>query len=270
MLWFGQQQDTATAMLVDFQELARRMLADYDARTPGQLFAEARDLTTVQAYALQAEIARLREQRGEKVIGYKIGCASRAIQQQLGIQEPIFGRIFDTGGFASGVRLSHARFANLAIEGELAVRLATNLSDSPRLDENDRDAIESIFPVIELHDYRLSSSPPCCQELIARNGLHAGFVVGEPPHGGPSDRLRRLAILVNDRRIDESGEPWTMDGPIASLRWLAARLEKCGLRLSRGQVILTGSALPLYPVGPHSRVVVEAPPLGRSCVEIDS
>ena len=60
-------------MVVDLREMARRMLADYDARTPGQLFAEPLDLTTVQAYALQAEIARLREERGERVIGYKVG-----------------------------------------------------------------------------------------------------------------------------------------------------------------------------------------------------
>jgi 2-keto-4-pentenoate hydratase len=63
------------------QELARQMLADYDARTPGQLFGEPLDLTTVQAYALQAEIARLRQQRGERVIGYKVGCTSPAVQQ---------------------------------------------------------------------------------------------------------------------------------------------------------------------------------------------
>ena len=66
-------------------ELARRLLADYDARTPGRFFGEPLDLTTVQAYALQAEIARLRGQRGEKVIGYKVGCTSAAVQQQLGI-----------------------------------------------------------------------------------------------------------------------------------------------------------------------------------------
>ena len=83
-------------MVVDLQELAQRMLADYDARTPGQLFGGPLDLTTAQAYALQAEIARLREQRGEKVIGYKVGCTSRPIQTQLGVKEPIFGRLFDT------------------------------------------------------------------------------------------------------------------------------------------------------------------------------
>ena len=63
-------------MVVDLQELAQRMLADYDARTPGSFVGEPVDLTTAQAYALQTEVARLREQRGEKVIGSKVGgCA---------------------------------------------------------------------------------------------------------------------------------------------------------------------------------------------------
>src|SRR5262245_10730705 len=105
-------------MAIDLQELARRILADYDDGAPCLVFGEPLDLTTVQAYALQAEIARLREARGEQVIGYKIGCTSSVIQRQLGIQEPIYGRVFDTGQVASGTRLSHATYANLAVEGE--------------------------------------------------------------------------------------------------------------------------------------------------------
>ena len=83
---------------------------DYDVRTPGVRSDELTDLTTVQAYALQAEIARLRERRGENVIGYKVGCTSKSIQVQLGVQEPIFGRIFDTGiviPSGRGVSLGH-------------------------------------------------------------------------------------------------------------------------------------------------------------------
>ncbi len=203
------------------------------------------------------------------MIGYKIGCTSRAIQQQLGIHEPIFGRIFDTGCLASGVRLWHADYANLAVEGELAVRLGPDLSDPMLAGEACWDEIESIFPVIELHNYVLRSPRSCCQELIATNGMHTGFVVAEQPHGGPLVRVQNLAILVNDETVGGSGEPWTMGDPIASLRWLAARLGECGLRFSRGQVILTGSPMPLYPVAPGYRVVVEAPPLGRCCVEVD-
>ena len=83
----------------ELRRMALCMLADYDARTPGELFSRPVDLTIPESYVLQSEIARLREQRGEKIIGYKIGCTSKAIQQQLGVGEPIFGRIFDTGCF---------------------------------------------------------------------------------------------------------------------------------------------------------------------------
>ncbi len=255
-------------MTADLHLLARRLLADYDAGIPGELFAEPIDLTIHQAYALQAEIARLREARGERVIGYKIGCTSPAVQSQLGIGEPIFAPLFDTGRHESGGRLSHARFANLAVEGELAVRLATDLSHSPATREADLEAIESIFAVIELHHCALRSPNPCPQELIARNGMHAGFVLAEQPRGGPAVLVQDLTVLLNGEKVGVSDAPWTMAGPIASLGWLAARLAEHGLHLSRNQVVLTGSPLPLYPVGPGSRVVVEAPPLERVSIEI--
>lgn len=53
------------------QRMALCMLADYDARTPGELFSRPVDLTIPQSYELQSEIARLREERGEKIIDDK-------------------------------------------------------------------------------------------------------------------------------------------------------------------------------------------------------
>src|SRR4029077_19685987 len=114
-------------LTVDLHNLAQRQLADFDARTPNRMFREAIDLTTAQAYELQDAVARLRERRGEKIIGYKVGCTSAAIQQQLGISEPIFGRLFETGCHASGGQLSCGDYANPAVEGEYAVRLARDL-----------------------------------------------------------------------------------------------------------------------------------------------
>src|SRR5882724_11687929 len=140
-------------LTADLQELAARQLADFDARTPNRMFYESVDLTTAQAYELQDEVTRLRERRGEKIIGYKVGCTSAAIQQQLGISEPIFGRLFKTGCHATGVRLSSNDYANPAVEGEYAVRLARDLPGSPLSDQQYGQAVQEIFPVIELHHY---------------------------------------------------------------------------------------------------------------------
>jgi 2-keto-4-pentenoate hydratase len=216
-------------------------------------------------------VGRLREQRGEKVIGYKVGCTSKTIQEQLGVEGPIFGRIFDTGCFRSPARLSHGRYCHLAVEGELAVRLSKDLhGDSPSAEECCK-AIAAVFPVIELHHYIIPRAWGAVQWLIASNGMHAGFVSAEagPDRSGLANDVRSLSIHINEVMVGIAGDPASLICPIESVRWLAGRLAQLGLQLRKGQVVLTGSPLKLFPVAPGSRIVVEAPPLGASCVEID-
>jgi 2-keto-4-pentenoate hydratase len=258
-------------MVVDLRDVARQMLMDYDAGTPGCSLGDRLDLDTAPAYALQAEVARLRERRGERVIGYKIGCTSRAIRAQLGVDEPIFGRLFDTGCHPSGARLSSARYADPAIEGELAIRLSQDLPLGPRTDEEYTRAIGSVFPVIELHHYVLPRGCRPAAWLIASGGMHAGLVLStqETTCPGRVPAVEELQVAIDDRPVGVTREPWTMAGPAATLRWLGARLAGWGLPLRRGQVILTGSPLPLFPVGSGSRVVAEARPIGMSRVAID-
>jgi|SRR5579872_599255 len=260
-------------MGVQPQELARRMLADFDGRTPGRAFAEPVELSIAEAYALQAEVARLREARGERVIGYKIGCTSSVIQAQLGASEPIFGRVFDTGWHPAGARLSSACFANLAVEGELAVRLAHDLEGDRLTAEQCRAAIAEVFPVIELHHFVLPRTCPPGAWLIASGGLHAGVVI--PPAGEGSGVCsagspRALSVRIDAAVVGSVEDAESLARPVTSLQWLGRTLTRFGLKLCQGQLILTGSSLPLYPVGAGSRVVVEAPPLRASCVEIGS
>jgi len=61
--------------------LAARQLADYRAHTPGTLFGEEDHprLTLDEAYAVQAEVARLRAAEGEPVAGYKVGATGAGV-----------------------------------------------------------------------------------------------------------------------------------------------------------------------------------------------
>jgi 2-keto-4-pentenoate hydratase len=253
----------------EIQHLAGCLLADLDARTPGVRLRPVPGLSILGAYALQDAVLRLREQRGERVLGYKVGCTSRAIQEQLGVDEPIFGRIFDTGCYRSGVRLSHRCYANLGVEGELAVRLGRDLPGAPSVEEC-LAAIGAVFPVIELHHYVIPGAWPSGAWLVASNGMHAGFVLAEEEKPCPdlSDLGHGLSIQINGITVEAFAESGAVPGPLRSLRWLAGRLAECGLHLSGGQVILTGSPMKLYPVAAGSRIVVDAPRLGTSCAEV--
>jgi 2-keto-4-pentenoate hydratase len=247
------------------------MLGDLDALQPGRSFVPPPTLTTGEAYALQAEVVRLRERRGERVIGYKIGCISPVIQAQLGADRPIFGRVFDTGCFPPGSRVSHARFADLAIEGELAIRLARDVPGSTLSDDEAAAAIGSVFPVIELHHYGWLSVGLSLPALIATSGMHAGLVPSaeETSGSGRVPAVKELSIRINDEVLGSTTQPWAMGSATAGLRWLSSHLESVGERLMRDQVILTGSVLPLFLVRPGDRAIVEARPLARSLVDID-
>ena len=249
------------ALTPDLDQLARRQLADYDAACPGLLFAEPEfDLTVPEAYELQFKVARLRQLRGESVAGYKVGCVGPAVQEQLGLNQPLFGHIFDTEVYRSDVSLDHNRFHQLAIEGEFAFRMAEDVPDAGWLSANAQHAIEAAFAVIELHNF-------CCrapagkraQELIANNGMHAGVVLPEEEgrfHSADELLDEKISVLRDGVVLGAATGRALPAGPLASLIFLVEQLRKIGKSLCRGQIVLAGSPLPLYRAEPGDRFEV--------------
>ena len=86
------------------------------------------------AYTVQHQLRRIRQQRGEVVCGFKIGCTSAKIRTQLGLKESVHGYLWDTEQYSSGAVLAPDAFYGLAIEGELAVRL---INPSPTIPPGD-------------------------------------------------------------------------------------------------------------------------------------
>ena len=172
--------------MVEVGELAARQLKDYDSHQPGMLFAEGCVLDVSQGYELQNAVAKLRFQRGERLIGYKVGCTSSVIQEQLGINHRVRGLLFDTEQHESGVALSRQSFDNLAIEGELAIELSREPREEDFTVHSLPACIARVFPVIELHNHVMRGQQVSAGELIANNAIHAGFISGG---GWPSIKL---------------------------------------------------------------------------------
>lgn len=252
---------------MNIQELAARQLADYDAHQPGLQFANNPVAITVeQAYELQMEVARLRQKRGQPVVGYKVGCVSAQMQAQLGLDRPVFGHVHGTELHRSGAVLDPRQYDGLAIEGELAVRLA---ADIPTVEwwlrRCWREAIEAAFAVIELHNYVFRNSPYTAEELIAANAIHAGAVlpVEEPKIHDPDELLDTpLSVFKNGELLGVATGSELPGGPLGSVIRLAEHLAQFGRNLQRGQLILTGSPLPLYPVREEDRIEVRCEKLG--------
>lgn len=225
--------------------LAHQQLRDYDEHSPGTIFEDAGFQISIEdAYHLQFSVARLRIARGEVVAGYKIGCVSEAIQRQLQLDRPVFGHIWASELYPHGATLNTDRFACLSIEGELAIRIAS-----------DGTSIASAFPVIELHNH-LFRRAPTSAELIANNALHAGVVLPEAETQSSNPALETLSVFRNGEQVGSAPACVFPGGPAEAIERVERHLHQWNLSLQPGQIVLTGAPLPLYSVTTGDRIEV--------------
>ena len=258
--------ETAGSHMVEVGALAARQLEDYDAHQPGMLFAEGCVLDVLQGYELQNAVAKLRFQRGERLIGYKVGCTSSAIQEQLKISHRVRGFLFDTEQYESGVALAQQSFDNLAIEGELAIELSREPREEDFADHLLPPCISRIFPVIELHNHVMRGQQASAGELIANNAIHAGFISGKGVTPSCCSETMfdgaRLEIFLNKQLLGQCEGQFLLETIRLSLKWLWQDLLQSSERLHAGQIVLTGSVPNLFPVVDECCIRVESVPFG--------
>ena len=245
---------------LDIPALATKQLLDYDRHRPGCLFAGySIPMTVDDAYTLQTAVADLRVERGEAIAGYKVGCVSPLIQVQLELDRPVFGYVFGSEIYNSGVLLDPNEFDGLAIEGELAVRIAADIPDAEWVRNHPDELISAGFAVIELHNYVFRNARHTAQELIGNNAIHAGVVLPmtEPALNDPSELVNTsLQVFLNGTPLATATGGMLPGGPFGSLVRLAEHLQVCGRTLRRNDLVLTGSPLPLYRVSGGARIEV--------------
>ena len=232
----------------DIPYLARRQLLDYRATTPGTCFSNNEfrlDITT--AYQLQDAVTALRIADGERVIGYKVGCTGPGTTEQFGMDGPIRGTLFADEVLNTGVTLDPDAFYQLAIEGEMAVRLGEDFQ------------IEAAFPVIELHNFVFRSAQKSLPELIANNGINAGIVLPEYQWQQSKTHIINdavLTVIINATNVGEANLWPKGGGPQVSIEWIKNHLADYGRQLEPGHIILAGTALGLYPVKSGDNITV--------------
>ena len=228
--------------------LADRQWHDYCARDPGTCFSDPGfTLDLQQAYALQGAVSALRVAGGDRVLGYKVGCTGPGTMEQFGMAGPIRGYLYESEVHWDGVTLSAADFSQLAIEGEMALRIGED------------GEVAAAFPVIELHHFVFRGPRKTLVELVANNGLNGGIVLpmgGLQSHCPPPTVGSSLTVHIGDRCAG-SGDLWPLPGgATASVDWLRQHLSEFGLALTPGQIALSGTPLGLYPVVPGDNVIV--------------
>lgn len=96
------------------------------ASASGELSAPVRDLLgpadIERAYAVQHLLRTRREAAGARVVGRKVGLTSIAVQQQLGVDQPDFGYLFDDMDVEDGGKIRFGDILQPRVEAETRLR----------------------------------------------------------------------------------------------------------------------------------------------------
>lgn len=221
-----------------------RTLAPLTERVPGIAIEDAYHISK---YMLQQRL----ERDGEKVVGKKIGVTSDAVQKMLGVFQPDFGFLTDTMAYANNAAIRiPGQLIQPRAEGEIAFRLKKDLRGPGITAEQVLDATESIIPCFEIVDSRIHDWNIKIQDTVADNASCGVYVLGDQEFDPRNFDLPNLAIDVfRNGTMISSGKGSAVQGnPLTAVAWLANTLGQFDIPFLAGEVILSGSLVPLQPV----------------------
>lgn len=204
------------------------------------------------AYAVQEHNTLHWLEQGRRLVGRKIGLTSRAVQAQLGVDQPDYGMLWADTAFADAEPIPVARTLQPRAEGEAAFVLDRDL-DRPDLVLTDLvAAIGYALPALEVADSRIAGWDLKITDTIADNASSGVFVLGTTPR-----KLDAFDPHLCGMVIERRGDPVStgagaacMGNPLTAALWLARKMVQVDRPLRAGDIILSGALGPLVPVQP--------------------
>jgi 2-oxo-3-hexenedioate decarboxylase/2-keto-4-pentenoate hydratase len=248
---------------------AKTIAAARRDRTPLQpLAGDVAPQTEAEGYRVQDAVHDLLAAEFGALVGYKIGCTSKVLQQYLDIPHPCGGGVFAKGIHASGASLSAKNFVRAGVECEIAVQLARDLlpTEAPFMADAVAQAIEAYCPAIEIVDDRYVDWQTLgAPTLVADDFFAAGCVLGTPVARSSAPNLLEVVgrAVINGVEVGRGTGADVLGHPHNALAWLANHLAADGKGLRAGQIVLTGSLVKTVWLKAGDKAMMALEGLGR-------
>jgi 2-keto-4-pentenoate hydratase len=205
------------------------------------------------AYDIQTHWTNMRLGRGEKIVGRKIGLTSKAIQTQLGVNEPDYGNLWQSSFYEAKngkVNIPASDFLQPRIEGEVAFLIGKPLRESNITPKQVLAATEACAMGIEIVASRIADWRIKLVDTIADNASYGGFTLGPWDREMREDDLGALAMTIhhNGELAAEGLGSAALGHPATSTAWLANKLLEFGVSLEPGDVVISGGITKMLPV----------------------
>ena len=205
------------------------------------------NLTIDDAYAISLGVLERREADGERLIGKKIGLTSKAVQDMLGVHQPDFGFLTNRMRVRGEVNIEKSGLIQPRAEAEIAFVLATDLTGPGITAQDVLDSTASIVPCFEIVDSRIRDWKIGIVDTIADNASCGVFALGDKradPHRHEFAGLH-ITVMKNGNPVSDGYGRDVQGSPLEAVAWLANTLSAYGVPLCAGDLILSGSMVPL-------------------------
>lgn len=205
---------------------------------------------------------------GRRLVGRKIGLTSRAVQLQMGVDEPDFGMLFEDMQVPDGDIIAPGRLMQPRVEGEVAFILAKDITETIDMTRV-MGAIDHARVAAEIVDSRVAGWNITIVDTVADNASSGLYVLGDTK-ASPA----KLDFITGRMEIERRGMVCSagsgaacLGHPLRAVVWLANMMVKMGRPLLAGDVVLSGAWGPLVPVKPGDELEVRITGLGsvRAC-----
>lgn len=238
-------------MTIDHAMWASYLLDGVDARAEVQAITkQVEELSIDDAYAIQAALLELQLGRGDSLAGAKLGLTSAAKQEQMGVDEPVYGWVLESSVLSDGQaplgELIHPR-----VEPEIVFVLGEDLAGPGVTAHDVLDATSSVVGGIEVIDSRYEAFSFTLPDVIADNTSAARVVVGEAGIAPRDADLTTLGCVFEvDGEITGTATGAALLGdPADCVAMLANHLGRHGHKLASGWLVMAGAATDARPLG---------------------
>ena len=220
------------------------------------------DLSVEDAYDVQSRLVDRRLADGATVVGHKVGLTSQAIQDQLGVDDPDFGRLLDSM-FVEGRTVPAEDLIAPRVEPEVGFLMGETL-EPPVSYLDVLEATRGVLPVLEIIDSRVRDWDIRIQDTIADNASSARYLTGEVVHGIDDIDLSLEGLkLYRNGVLEDSGVgAAVLDHPARAVAWLANTLGDLDERLEAGHLVLSGSFTPAVDIAEGDVLTAEFGSIG--------
>jgi len=239
---------------IDVREIAERLDTAWRTRKPVAPITDSDGVKAIaDAYAIQTNWTQMRIDRGETVVGRKIGLTSDAIRKQLNVSEPDYGTLWKSSFYEASqgrAEIPAADFLQPRIEGEVAFLIGERLAGPGITPEKVLKAARAYALGVEIVDSRIADWKIRLVDTIADNASYGGFTLGpwDRNVGGVDLSTLVMKITHNGKAAAEGPASAVMGHPALSAAWLANKLSEFGVALEPGDVVISGGITRMLPV----------------------